>query len=62
MRTHPGGCYPLGNFTQEMNSIMDKVAGLVLIWLNPINLGIFLLCAAGSIWILSRTGGDWRDK
>lgn len=41
---------------------MDKLAGLAVIWLNPINLGIFFLCTAGAIWLLNRTGVDWRDK
>ncbi len=31
-------------------------------WLNPINLGIFLLCAATSVWILSRCGVGYAGK
>jgi len=39
---------------------MDKLLTLALAWLNPINLGVFLLCLAAALWILSRT--DPRPK
>lgn len=31
-------------------------------WLNPINLGILFLCLAVGIWILSKSGPNYRDK
>ncbi len=35
---------------------------LLQLWLNPINLGIFILCACAGIWILSKCGPNYRDK
>jgi hypothetical protein len=35
---------------------------LLVTWLNPINLGVFILCAAAAIWLLSHTGTMYRDE
>ena len=41
---------------------MDTIGQLIAIWLNPIHLGFFLVCAAGALWILSRTGDHFDRK
>ncbi len=35
---------------------------LIQLWLNPINLGVFFLCLAVGIWILSKSDPTYRDK
>ena len=35
---------------------------LILIWLNPINLGILFLCLCAGIWILSHSAPNYKDK
>jgi hypothetical protein len=32
------------------------------LWLNPFALGFFILCICGGIWILSKSGPDYRGK
>ena len=31
-------------------------------WLNPINLGIYLLCMSNGIWILAHSAPNYKDK
>jgi len=59
MRDHPPAGYSGFNLI-EGDDWMDKLLTLALAWLNPINLGVFLLCLAAALWILSRT--DPRPK
>ena len=35
---------------------------LIELWLNPINLGILFVCVSASIWILSHSAPDYKDK
>jgi hypothetical protein len=35
---------------------------LLLVWLNPINLGILFLCFTAGIWLLSHTDPTRKDK
>jgi hypothetical protein len=35
---------------------------ILALWLNPINLGIFVLCGAAAIWLLSHIGTMYRDQ
>ena len=35
---------------------------LIQLWLNPINVGILFLCLCIGIWILSKSGPNYRDK
>ena len=35
---------------------MTQIGAMLLLWLNPINLGIFLVCFGVFIWLASRTG------
>ena len=41
---------------------MDALGEIVKTWLNPINLGFFLVCAACAVWVVSRSGDSYSQK
>ena len=38
---------------------MEKIIEM---WLNPVNLGILLLCLATGVWILAHSAHEQKDK
>jgi hypothetical protein len=34
----------------------------LLLWLNPVNLGILILCICAGLWLLAHCAPDYREK
>ncbi len=41
---------------------MDTLGELVKTWLNPVNLGAFLVLSAAAVWIISRSNDQYKGK
>jgi hypothetical protein len=59
MQSHPDPFYDGGNFGKRGANEMEPY---LLMWLNPINLGILFVCICAGIWILAHCAPTYRDK